>query len=263
MPENSRRDGLQDLANLATLANYFQLRSVERQTEEMKEILAQQQRQVQYQSYLKQFLFEMHQFLDKKLQDIADDVVSIMAVDKYLRRAKNENISSESFDSIPDKVYFEGAFALLQKERDRRAEFEAEAKEVEDDYRAFFSVNNLQSQFTANCTNYRKATSGFHWAICIVVTVVAITILFGLSDYASICGGLSLLLLFMSNQRRINVRKKTKETIYTLKQYADGLEDGASTREIESAFAKLIRHYSKRVETHRIKHPTLSLLDSV
>jgi hypothetical protein len=258
MPEKSRQDGLQGLANLATLANYFQLRSIEQQTEEMKGILAQQQRQVQYQSYLKQFLFEMHGFIEKKLPDISDGVVSRMAVDKYLFRVKNENISSASFDSIQDKAYFEETFAMLQKERDSRTMFEAEAKEAEADFMAFWTLNNLQTSFA---DKFSKATPGFSLAIVIGAGIVAKVVLPDMKEIVPIVGMTAAgLLWWLALWRKKKIRK---EAIDVLREYADGLTDDASVEKIESAFAKLIRHYSKRVETHRIKHPTLSLLDSV
>jgi len=95
MPEKSRQDGLQGLANLATLANYFQLRDVAQHTEEVKQILDQQQRLAQHQSRLRQGVFEAHTFVNKKLPEMSDQIVARMGVDLYqfVLRATTHHLS--------------------------------------------------------------------------------------------------------------------------------------------------------------------------
>jgi hypothetical protein len=135
MAQSNPTNPIKTIADISTIANYFQTKEIKNKIQEIEYTVSQAAIKEEQQEKYRQIIFHINSFLIKETNIIKDKPVVATALLAINNSIKRLGLQSSSFIQISDKQFFQDTVTLLDSLTKDYQSYESEAKEIESTYR--------------------------------------------------------------------------------------------------------------------------------
>jgi hypothetical protein len=144
MSQSDSTNALQNITDVATIANYFQINSINNKIHEIENTINQSAIEEEQQKNKRHVIFQINNFITKIVENTKDKLVVVIALLAIKRNLSKSRLNSSSFAQISDMKYFQETVDLLDSKIKEFQSIESEATTVEVAYRhykAFYRIS--------------------------------------------------------------------------------------------------------------------------
>jgi hypothetical protein len=143
MSQSDQVDPLRTVAEVAAIANYFQIGSINNRIQEIEHSVSQSAINEERQTNIRQVVFQFNNFITKESDGIKDKLVVATALVAIKTILSKSGINSSSFVQISDKQFFQETLLLLNSKMVEVQSYEPEAAVIENAYRQFKAFSKI------------------------------------------------------------------------------------------------------------------------
>lgn len=277
MPESNSTNPLQTVADVATIANYFQLYSIKDKILGIEQSVTQSAIIEEQQTIFREIIFQFNNFLVTESKNIKDKLVIATALFSIKQLISDSGLKSSSFNQITDKQYFQETVNTIDSQLTEYQSHMSEAKIICNIYRLFTIFTNIANKPSSikiliNKLNNFSRNIVIAFITGFLLTNIILSIAFmaqersdeiqlGPLSIAGLIAG-SVMIVFPILARMDN-KEKLNKSMQELQPYlvlADVKQSAGNILKILDTFSHKVENIKKKIDKYEEEHPELKAI---